>query len=94
MNINNANTAAEWIQAWETRPIVPGVGSVVIRGRRVAKLRVGVIAGAIDGCWMSCKIMLSARDRYSDEQIADMREAVSVLKLAYREHHGKEYTRN
>lgn len=55
--------------------------------------RKGIYAAVIDGLTMAHGIMMGARTRYGVDEICDNREAISVLRLAYRSAFGAEYTR-
>lgn len=73
MNIENAASAIEYVQAWKQ-----AVGSIypVSAAGNVRRFR-----RAAQDLMVSVRIMLTARERYSVEQIADLREAVSMLRL-------------
>lgn len=56
------------------------------------QIRRGILGEAIDGCMRAFRIMNSRRDLHAVGAICDAREAVSVLRLGYREAFGVEYT--
>ena len=67
MEINNANDAKSYVASWGSSP---NGGSIYL------KL-------AVEGLEMASSIMESARNRYSNKQIVDAREAIGELRLAY-----------
>jgi hypothetical protein len=56
------------------------------------KIRRGILGAVIDGCMSAFRLMRANPVAYGTDAALDMREAVSVLKLAFRERFGVEYT--